>query len=56
MKKNRINGIIDRWYDFSDKIFEEKANGIICGVLLIAAFALIAIQAFRGVGYILIVK
>lgn len=56
MKNKRINGMVDRWYDFSDKIFEEKSNGIICMVLLAIAFALIAFQAFRGIGYILIVK
>lgn len=42
--------IIDKWYAFTDKVFEEKANNIICIVMLIIAFVLIAIQAIRGVG------
>ncbi|WP_019540529.1 hypothetical protein [Proteiniphilum acetatigenes] len=46
--------IIDKWYAFTDKLFEEKANNIICVALLIVALALIAIQAIRGIGYILI--
>ncbi|MPM15745.1 hypothetical protein SDC9_62117 [bioreactor metagenome] len=46
--------IIEKWCAFTDKVFEEKANNIICITLLVIAVALIAIQAIRGVGYILI--
>ncbi|SFK98989.1 hypothetical protein SAMN05216357_11038 [Porphyromonadaceae bacterium KH3CP3RA] len=50
----KINRIIVGWYNFTDKVFEKKANNIICIVMLIIALALIAIQAIRGVGYILL--
>lgn len=42
------------FYWFTDKLFDEKINTVICWVMLALAGLFIAFQALRGIGYILI--